>query len=212
LNPHPPSPPPPPSKIPSLPLPPIPPSSPCPPIDVCLVAGLLIYALCERPLQSRPRRTTPHSWRLPHPPRLPGLGIIDTSITIHSSPSSPPPLPRRWDIFVLLSLLLPKPPAPPCIKYLHYPPSLLASSFLGLLVVLLALFGCFWVPSARMHWTLLHVKSPRLSPREFLFGFFCRDLGLFFICLVYVAGFVIFVLSHLSHPYPPALTVALPSS
>jgi hypothetical protein len=63
----------------------------------------------------------------------------------------------------------------------------------------------------------------------FLFGLFVVTLN-FFICLGYVAGFVvseprsypsvydtdyhfqIFVLSHLSHPYPLALTVALQSS
>lgn len=57
------------------------------------------------------------------------------------------------------------------------------------------------------------MSKPHLSPPwAFLFGFVCRDLGLLFICLVYVAGFVIFVLSYLSHQYPLALTVALPSS
>ena len=124
----------------------------------------------------------------------------------------------------------PSPPAPPCIKYFYSPSSLLASSFLGLLVVLLVLFGCFQVSSARVHTDTAACQKVSSFPFwEFLFGFVCRDLGLFFICLVYVAGFVVsdssvpivtdanqssqtFVLSYLSHSYPLALTVALPSS
>ena len=88
-----------------------------------------------------------------------------------------PPRPAPATIGYLSPFTLhcsPRPPAPPCIKYFHYPSSLLASSFLGLLVVLLVLFGCFRVPSAyTCKWRPSHVKMSHLFPLTGIFIRFC---------------------------------------
>lgn len=82
------------------------------------------HAVCEQLLRSQLHWTTPHSWRPKNPPWLAGLGVIGADVTVNTSPSSPPSFyPSPCDdgvISILLpSPLLSKPPAPPCIKYLH---------------------------------------------------------------------------------------------